>query len=139
MEMSDLIAITKADGTNVEKAQMARALYANALHLFPPTESGWTPTAVTSSAVTKEGLPEILKKIEDYFALVKGNGFYHRKRREQSRYWMYESINESLKNMFYEDPRIEKLMPEYEAAVLRGDLESFSAATELIEKYQKKL
>jgi LAO/AO transport system kinase len=139
MEMSDLIAITKADGTNVEKAQMARALYANALHLFPPTESGWTPTAVTSSAVTKEGLPEILQKIEAYFTLVKGNGFYKRKRREQARYWMYESINESLKNMFYEDERIERLMPEYEDAVLRGDLESFSAATELIEKYQKKL
>jgi LAO/AO transport system kinase len=139
MEMSDLITITKADGTNVEKAQMARALYANALHLFPPTESGWVPTAVTSSAVTKEGLPEILKKIEDYFALVKGNGFYNKKRREQARYWMYESINESLKNMFYEDERIERLIPEYEDAVLRGDLESFSAATELIEKYQKKL
>ena len=112
MEMSDLIAITKADGTNVEKAQMARALYANALHLFPPTESGWVPTAVTSSAVTKEGLPEILKKIEEYFALVKGNGFYRKKRREQARYWMYESINESLKNMFYEDERIERLIPE---------------------------
>ena len=139
MEMSDLIAITKADGTNVEKAQLARALYSNALHLFPPTESGWVPTAVTSSAVTKEGLPEILKKIEAYFELVKGNGFYRKKRREQARYWMYESINESLKNMFYEDERIERLMPEYEQAVLRGDLESFSAATELIEKYQRKL
>ena len=139
MEMSDLIAITKADGTNVENAQMARALYANALHLFPPTESGWVPTAVTSSAVTKEGLPEILKKIEEYFALVKGNGFYRKKRREQARYWMYESINESLKNMFYEDERIERLIPEYEDAVLRGDLESFSAASELIDKYQKKL
>ena len=139
MEMSDLIAITKADGSNVEKAQLARALYANALHLFPPTESGWVPTAVTSSAVTKEGLPEILKKIEEYFALVKGNGFYKKKRREQARYWMYESINESLKNMFYEDERIERLIPEYEDAVLRGDLESFSAAAELIEKYQKKL
>ena len=139
MEMSDLIAITKADGTNVEKAQLARALYANALHLFPPTESGWTPTAVTSSAVTKEGLPEILKLIEAYFTLVKGNGFYRKKRREQARYWMYESINESLKNMFYEDERIERLIPEYEEAVLRGDLESFSAASELIDKYQKKL
>ena len=38
-----------------------------------------------------------------------------------------------------EDERIERLMPEYEAAVLRGDLESFSAASELIDKYQKKL
>ena len=135
MEMSDLIAITKADGTNVDKANMAKALYANALHLFPPTESGWIPTAVTSSAVTKEGLPAILQKIEEYFALVKGNGFYRKKRREQARYWMYESINESLKNMFYENESIDKLLPDYEEAVLRGDLESFSAAAELIEKY----
>jgi len=135
MEMSDLIAITKADGTNVDKANMARALYANALHLFPPTESTWSPTALTSSAVTKEGLDAILTKIEEYFALVKGNGFYKKKRREQARYWMYESINESLKNMFYENPSIAQLLPDYEEAVLKGDLESFSAAAELIEKY----
>ncbi|MDD2595093.1 MAG: methylmalonyl Co-A mutase-associated GTPase MeaB [Bacteroidales bacterium] len=137
MEMSDLIAITKADGNNVDKASMARALYSNALHLFPPTESGWIPTAVTSSAVTKEGLPEILSKIEDYFKLVINNGFYDRKRREQSQFWMYESINESLKNMFYENQSIEKLLPEYEEAVLEGKLESFSAAAELIEKYKQ--
>ena len=31
MEMADLIAITKADGTNIDKANMARALYTNAL------------------------------------------------------------------------------------------------------------
>ena len=136
MEMSDMIAITKADGNNVEKASMARALYANALHLFPPTESTWVPTALTSSSVTKEGLPEILEKIEEYFALVKGNGYYERKRREQARYWMYESINESLKNSFYENPTIEKLMGDYETAVLEGKLESFIAAGELLERYR---
>lgn len=139
MEMSDLIAITKADGNNVEKASMARALYANALHLFPPTESGWVPTAVTSSAVTKEGLDVILKKIEDYFALVQGNGFYLKKRREQARYWMYESINENLRNMFYENSSIAPLLPDYENAVLKGDLESFSAAAELLDKYRSLL
>lgn len=139
MEMSDLIAITKADGNNVEKASMARALYANALHLFPPTESGWVPTAVTSSAVTKEGLDVILKKIEDYFALVQENGFYLKKRREQARYWMYESINENLRNMFYENGSIAPLLPDYENAVLKGDLESFTAAAELLEKYRSLL
>lgn len=138
MEMSDLIAITKADGTNIDKATMAKALYANALHLFPPTESGWIPTAVTSSAVTKEGLPEILSKIEEYFHLVMTNGYYEKRRHEQARFWMYESINESLKNMFYEDETIAKLLPEYEQAVLDGKLESYAAAMELIEKYNKK-
>ncbi len=139
MEMSDMINVTKADGNNIEKAEMAKVLYINALHLFPPTASGWVPTAVTSSAVTKAGLPEILQKIEEYFALVRENGYYDRRRREQARYWMYESINESLKNMFYENPAIERLLPEYEAAVLDGRLESFSSASELIDKYKENL
>jgi len=137
MEMSDMINVTKADGTNKEKAEMAKVLYINALHLFPPTESGWVPTSVTSSSVTKEGLPEIKEKIDSYFNLVRGNGYYDKRRREQARYWMYESINESLKNMFYENETIEKLLPEYEEAVLSGKLESFSSAQELIDKYRQ--
>ena len=135
MEMSDLIAITKADGNNVDKANMARALYANALHLFPPTESTWVPTALTSSSLEKRGLEEIWAKIEEYFTLVKGNGYYQKRRREQARFWMYESINESLKEMFYENPAIEKILPQYEESVLDGKLDSFAAAGELIERY----
>ena len=137
MEMSDLIAITKADGTNIDKSTMAKALYSNALHLFPPTESTWVPTALTSSAVTKDGLPEILEKIEEYFKLVKGNGYYEHRRREQAKFWMYESINESLKNNFYENQQIEDALKEYESKVLDGSMESFIAAGELLELYKK--
>jgi hypothetical protein len=39
--------------------------------------------------------------------------------------------------MFYENPVIEKLLPEYEYSVLEGELESFTAASELIEKYKR--
>ena len=137
MEMSDLIAITKADGSNIEKAKVARSLYASALHLFPPTESGWVPTAVTSSAVTKEGLDVIMQKLEEYFALVRGNGFYQKRRSQQSRFWMFETINESLKNMFYEDEKIERLLPDYEQMVLEGRMDSCAAAEALIEKYKE--
>ena len=48
---------------------------------------------------------------------------------------MYESINESLKEMFYENPAIEKILPQYEESVLDGKLDSFAAAGELIERY----
>lgn len=139
MEMSDLIAITKADGTNIQKATLAKALYSNALHLFPPTESTWVPTALTSSAVTKEGLPEIWEKIKEYFALVQSNNYYEHRRREQAQFWMYESINESLKQMFYENANIEKYLPEYEASVLDGKIDSFAAAAELLDKYKDTL
>ena len=135
MEMSDLIAITKADGTNVDKATLAQALYTNALHLFPPTDSTWVPTAMTSSAVTRHGLKEILDKIEEYFTLVQGNGYYEHKRREQARFWMYETINEELKNKFYDNPLIQDILPEYEKKVLNGEKGSFIAAGELINKF----
>lgn len=135
MEMSDLIAITKADGANVDKANLAKALYSNALHLFPPTDSGWVPTAVTSSAVTGDGLEDILGKIYDYFRLVRENGYYLHKRREQSRYWMYESINETLRNSFYENPVVESALPDFENLVLEGKMESFIAAHRLLDIY----
>ncbi|HSG67586.1 MAG TPA: methylmalonyl Co-A mutase-associated GTPase MeaB, partial [Bacteroidales bacterium] len=41
MEMADAIIINKADGTNKEKADMARREYMNALHLFPAPATGW--------------------------------------------------------------------------------------------------
>lgn len=40
MEMADGIAINKCDGNNIEKAKVARNQFQNALHLFPPHESG---------------------------------------------------------------------------------------------------
>ncbi len=136
MEMSDLIMINKADGNNIEKANMARAVYANALHLFPHTESGWVPTALAASSIEKTGLEEVWAVIEKYFNLVKGNGYYSHRRREQDRYWMYESINNSLKEMFYENPKIEAALPDFERAVLEGKIDSFSAASELLNKYR---
>lgn len=137
MEMADLIVITKADGSNIDKANMARALYQNALHLFPPAESGWIPTVLTASSVEHTGLDEILQKMEAYFALTRANGFMQHKRREQSRYWMRETIDETLRNRFFRNPQIEALLPVYEQKVLSGSLDSFAAAAELIYQFDK--
>ena len=135
MEMSDLIVITKADGNNVEKATLAQALYANALHLFPPTLSGWTPTALTSSALEKKGLDDILTKILSYFELTRGNGYWESKRREQARYWMYETIKEALLERFFQNPHIESILPVCEQEVRTGKIDSFTAAAQLLHQY----
>jgi LAO/AO transport system kinase len=138
MEMSDLIAITKADGSNRDKATLAKALYGNALHLFPPSESGWVPKALTTSSVTKEGLNEVLETILDYFRHTEENGYYLHKRREQSRFWMYESIQEELKSRFFDDPAIAAKLDEYEQKVLNGEMSSFAASAQLLSIYNKK-
>ena len=58
MEMADAIAITKADGENIGKAERAMSEYGNALHLFPPSSSGWVPKVMTCSAKSERGYQE---------------------------------------------------------------------------------
>jgi LAO/AO transport system kinase len=133
MEMSDMLVINKADGSNIDKARLAQAQYQSALRLFPLSESGWEPKALTVSSTEKTGLDEVLGQIETYFTLTKGNGYFERRRREQARYWMYETIDEALKDGFYHNASVEAALSGYEQDVLDGKKSSFVAAKELLQ------
>jgi LAO/AO transport system kinase len=132
MEMSDLIVINKADGANIPKAQQAQAQYQSALHLFPAPPSGWTPHALTCSALEKTGLDTILHNIEEYMSITKANGYFERRRREQARYRMYETINETLQNNFYHNERIAAQLEQVEQQVAGGELNPYEAAAYLL-------
>ena len=73
--------------------------------------------------------------IFDYIDKVKENGYFQYRRNQQSKYWMYESINEQLRNSFFYNPHIKKLLPEVENNVLIGKKTSFVAAQELLNNY----
>lgn len=135
MEMADGIVINKADGDNVGPAQLAQAQYRSALHLFPPTASGWKPEVLTYSGYYELGIPEVWDMIDRYFAFVKANGFFERKRQEQARWWMYETIDEQLRKHFYQNPEIKNYLEHAEADVLANRRSSFSAAAAVLDKY----
>lgn len=135
MEMADGIVINKADGDNIEKAKMAQRQLQNALHLFPLPESGWAPRVLTYSAYYNIGIEEIWDMIHEYIDFVKQNGYFERRRNEQAKYWMYETIDEQLKNHFYRNPVIEELMPRLEKEVLSAQKTSFAAAKEALDMY----
>ena len=135
MEMADGIAINKCDGSNVEKAKVARSQFQNALHLFPAPESGWSPEVVTCSSVAGNGIPEVWDMVERYITFVKNNGYFEYKRTGQAKYWMYESINEQLQRHFYQDEKIQRLLEMNEQKVLNNELSSFVAAHTLLNEY----
>lgn len=138
MEMADMMVITKADGENVHKAQLAKAQYQNALHLFPLPESQWRAKVFTCSSVDKVGLEEVWCGVEEYLNHIEANGYFQANRNRQNKYWMYETINETLKNNFYRNPEIEGRIEEVEQRVLDAKLSSFIAAKELLDIYFKK-
>ena len=135
MEMADMMVITKADGENRQKAELARAQFQSALHLFPMPESGWRPKVYTCSAVAETGLEEVWKGVEEFLDHIESNGYFQSNRNRQNKYWMYESINDALKDSFYRDPAVAAHLAEVEQRVLDAKLSSFIAAKELLDIY----
>ncbi len=139
MEISDGIVINKCDGNNVDKCQMAATNFRNALHFFPKPESGWMPKVLCYSGFYGLGIKEVWDMIYEYIDFVKANGYFSYRRNEQSKYWMYESINEHLRNSFYHNPLIDEHITRAEQKVLMGEKTSFAAANDLLDMYFKHL
>jgi LAO/AO transport system kinase len=137
MEMADLIAITKADGQNIQKANMAKAQYANALHLFPAPESGWSPRVRVCSSVTKSGIDDLWNDITDYVAFTKSNEYFFNRRVQQSKYWLHQAIDEALKRRFYGNKEVVAELKRVEAELMSETLSSFAAAKRVLQFYEK--
>lgn len=135
MEMADAISINKADGNNIHKAQLARVQFENALHLFPQSPSGWNPKVLTCSAIEKTGIDSIWDTIMDYCSHTQQNGYFEHRRSEQAKYWMYETINDQLKDGFYQQKIIKEQIPDFEEKVLNDEMSSFVAAFKLLNTY----
>lgn len=139
MEMADGIIINKADGDNLEPARLAATQFRNALRLFPAPHSGWTPQVLTYSGFYGLGIKEVWDMVYNYIDFVKENGYFEYRRNEQTKYWMYETINEHLRDSFYHHPKIEGMLAEKETQVLQGNLTSFVAAKKLLDTYFSEL
>ena len=135
MEISDGIVINKCDGDNVDRCHMAATNFRNALHFFPMPDSGWAPKVLCYSGFYGTGVKEIWDMIYEYFDFVKANGYFDYRRNEQSKYWMYESINEHLRLNFYNNPQIKAQLQPAEQTVLAGQKTSFIAAQDLLDLY----
>jgi LAO/AO transport system kinase len=135
MEMADGIIINKADNDNIPKVNIALTELRNALHFFPPPESGWDTRAGSCSARTKAGIPEVWEMIRDYVEFTKKNDFFYRRRLEQSRMIMIQALEQELLFRFYHHPHIKKLFPKIEAELKEGKINAYMAAKKLLDGY----
>ncbi|WKV10534.1 methylmalonyl Co-A mutase-associated GTPase MeaB [Marivirga harenae] len=137
MEMADAIAINKADGDNIDRAEKAKKEYQNALHLFPANENGWVPEVKTCSAVNSEGLVEIFQLLNKFQVEQKQTGYFALNRKEQAIHWMHQTIHHFLKQNFYKSPEVLKNLSKFEDEVRQGNKHSVKAARTLLNQYYK--
>ncbi|MDE5880683.1 MAG: methylmalonyl Co-A mutase-associated GTPase MeaB [Muribaculaceae bacterium] len=135
MEMADGIAINKCDGDNVDRCKLAAQQFRTALMLFPPTPSKWMPEVVTYSGYYGYDIDKVWDMIDRYFKYVEDTGYFERKRNEQARYWMTETIEEQLRNSFYHTQGLKELLEQKEIRVLNNEQSSFTAAKDILDYY----
>jgi LAO/AO transport system kinase len=84
LEMVDAVAVNKADGDNVARAERTRAEYAAALHLLPALTDGWTPRVTTSSALSGASVRALWDMVLEHQAVLGANGAFLERRRRQA-------------------------------------------------------
>ena len=139
MEMADMLVINKADGDNIRQSELAKRQYANALHIFPKSASGWEPVVSTASAIKNIGIAEVWEKVEEFKALVDENGYFQKNRKEQQIEWMYNNIHEELKQLFYGSKQVKDQLKLLEDDIVHSKISPVKAAEKMIEAFKKSI
>lgn len=135
MEMADLVIINKDDGESAGFTKLAKASYAQALHLFPAKESGWTVPVLSCSSTLGNGLDEILATTESFFNHVRVNGQLEANRAKQNGYWLKQAVSEELNHRFFSDPETAAKLDKLNSDVKNGKISPFVAARELLKNW----
>lgn len=132
LELADAIAITKADGDNVENARRAAKSYENALHLLMPASPSWTPPVLTCSAIEEKGIGSVWETVIRHRKALGATGELEAKRRSQAMAWMLALVEEGLKDRFFGHPAIRTRLSKVKSDVEGGRLSPTVAAEELL-------
>ena len=132
IEMADAIIINKADGSNLTAAKLAKEEFKRALHYYPAKASGWTPKVALCSAIENSGIDAAWDLINDCIAHTKQTGFFTKKRQEQNTFWLLQSIENQLKDQFFEDEKIAKELKTQLELISKNKRSPFAAAEYLL-------
>lgn len=128
IEMADAIAINKADGDNEKAAKLAKVEFNRALHLYPQKASGWIPKVTLCSALQNKGIGDIWKLISEYINLTKDNNYFNKRRTEQNKFWLIQTIEDRLKSDFFNQNSIKTVLEEQLKLVENNETTPFAAA-----------
>jgi LAO/AO transport system kinase len=131
LELADIIAVNKADGDQVERANRAAMDYRTGLHILAAGHQNWSPLVLTISARDNRGLDELWAKIEERHAELAASGALATHRAEQAVVWMREIFEHRLLAAFKGRKQVSRRWNEMEDAVRAGRMTPAAAAAEL--------
>ncbi len=130
IELADAIVVNKADGDNKVRARQAKVEYTRVLHFLHPFTPGWTPKALTCSALEGDGIDKVWDLICEFREQLTASGVFEQRRREQNVDWFHSLMQQAVMQRFtlQKADQIQSM----EAAVGQGELPVSVALNELL-------
>jgi LAO/AO transport system kinase len=131
VELADMIAINKADGDNVKRANLAAAEYRGALHILSPRSEHWHPPVVTYSALTGSGIDTLWQTILDHRTAMNASGEFAVRRQQQQVKWMWSMLEQRMMARLRADASVRSKVKRIEAEVASGRVSPALAAEQI--------
>ena len=133
VELADMIAINKADGDNIKRANRAATDYRSALHILGPRSERWHPPVLTYSALTGTGISELWQKILDHSKTMNASGDFAARRRRQQVKWMWSILEQRMMARLRADASMRARVKKIETDVAEGRVAPALAAEKIAE------
>lgn len=131
LEIADMIAVNKADGDGLLRAQSAAADYRAALHILAPRSPTWTPPVITISGLANEGLTDVWAQIELHRDKTRATGEFQKRRADQRVTWMWDLLHQRMMDTLTGNEQTAGRLKELEAKVQAEEM-AVSVAVEEI-------
>ncbi len=135
LEIADMIAITKADGDNIKRAQATAADYSHALRIITPASSTWSPPVISVSALENRGLDDAWTQIATYKKATTASGEWVAKRRTQQIRWMWAMVDDRLIQRLKANAKVKALIPTLEINIAEGRITPSLAVEQLFKAF----
>jgi LAO/AO transport system kinase len=133
VELADMIAINKADGDNIKRANLAAGEYRGALHILTPRSEHWHPPVMTYSALTGSGIETMWQKILDHRTAMNASGEFASRRQEQQVKWMWAMLEQRMMARLRADASVRAKVKRIEAEVAGSRISPALAAEQIAE------
>lgn len=137
VEMADAIAVTKADGKNINAAKGTLADFQHAIHMTQPQRSYWTPKVVACSAINLNGMNEIRDMIDEFREKTSASGYLEASRREQNLSWFKDQFLFLLSLDPVRWTSVNEMERSLKSLISSGNISPRKAAQQLLNAYHQ--
>ncbi|MDA8650367.1 methylmalonyl Co-A mutase-associated GTPase MeaB [Schleiferiaceae bacterium] len=136
LESADILAVNKADGEQINLAEIALGFLKNALHLFSH-EDGWLVPAISISAKEDKGVNNLLELIEKCCRHRMHHGYLDFRRKKQNEIAFDTNWRTQIADELIQDKHFYELNKSLKEKIIKGDITPEKALDIFIQEFRE--